>query len=129
MDVFQTAVFGHGVTESSFTINGLGGDPGPTTERTYTGGTATTLGTLLASHTFVVGDVDDSFGPVVVGAGPFTSDASSYGIAFTHADQSFGGSTELTTNGPEASTWAMMLIGFIGLAFGAATRKRLREVY
>jgi PEP-CTERM motif len=27
---------------------------------------------------------------------------------------------------PEPSTWAMMLVGFIGLAWGAVTRKRLR---
>jgi hypothetical protein len=37
--------------------------------------------------------------------------------------------SETSSAVPEPSTWAMLLIGFIGLAIGAATRKRVREAY
>jgi hypothetical protein len=122
IDVFQTDIIGNGPTRSTFTVNGLVGDPGPTTESTFEGGTATTLGTLLASHTFPASD-EGAFGPIVAGSGPFTADATSYGITFTAAGQSFGGSTELTTNVPEPSTWAMLAIGFAFLGWTAFHRR------
>jgi hypothetical protein len=40
-----------------------------------------------------------------------------------------GFNQSMTSGVPEASTWVMMLAGFLALAFGAATRKRLREIY
>lgn len=126
IDVFQTAVSGHGSTQSTFTINGLINDPGPTTESTFQGGTATTLGSLLATHTFAVGDLDDHAGPITIGAGAFTADAIAYGIGFTAADQSFGGSAELTTNVPEPRTWALMALGFGVLALIGIRRRHDR---
>lgn len=126
IDVFQTAVSGHGSTQSTFTINGLIGDPGPTTESTFEGGTASSLGSLLATHTFAVGDVDDHFGPVTVGAGAFTADAAQFGVAFTSAGQSFGGSAELTTNVPEPRTWALLALGFVAMALMGVRHRRNR---
>lgn len=125
IDVFQTAVNGTGPVQSTFTINGLIGGPGPTTESTFEGGSSTTLGNLLATHTFPVGDVNDHFGPVSNPSGPFTADAIEYAIAFTAANQSFGGSAELTNGIPEPSTWTMLAAGF-GL-FGLMERARRRR--
>lgn len=123
IDVFQTAINGLGPVFSTFTINGLIGGPGPTTESTFEGGSSSTLGSLLATHTFPVGDVNDHFGPVSSSTGAFTADAIEYGIAFTAANQSFGGSAELTTNVPEPATWAMAAIGFGLMAlFGRKAR-------
>lgn len=122
VDILQT-VAGTGNTRSTFTVNGLVNDPGPTTESTWADGL------LLASHTFPVGLLDGSAGPITAPFGAFTSDAIKYGIGFTAADQSFGGSVQLTTGVPEPSTWAMLLVGVVFLAFGAATRKRVREIY
>lgn len=128
IDVFQTSVNGRGPTQSTFTVNGLIGNPGPTTEATFAGGTASTLGTELASHTFPVGLTTGSAGPIDAPFGPFTADAIQYSIDFTHANQSFGGSAELTTSVPEPSTWAMLIIGFGFMAWGAATRRRVRAI-
>lgn len=123
VDVIQSGVTGKGNTQSTFTINGLVNDPGPTTESTLADGT------LLSTHTFPVGQLDGSVGPLSAATGPFTTDEIQYAVAFTAAGQSFGGSAQLTTGVPEASTWAMMLVGFAGLIWGASTRKRLREFY
>lgn len=119
IDVFQTAVNGTGPVQSTFTINGLIGNPGPTTESTFEGGSSTTLGSLLATHTFPTGDVNDHFGPVTSGSGAFTADAIQYAIGFNAANQSFGGSAELTTNVPELPTWAMFAAGFAMMAMFA----------
>ena len=116
VDVFQSGISGVGGTRSTFTVNGLVNDPGPTTESTFADGA------LLASHTFPVGLLDGSVGPFSATAGPFTTDEIQYSIAFTAADQSFGGSAQLTTNVPEPSTWAMLMIGFAGLMFAARRR-------
>jgi hypothetical protein len=39
-----------------------------------------------------------------------------------------GFSQSMQTGVPEPSTWAMLIIGFVGLAWGAMTRKRLRTI-
>jgi PEP-CTERM motif len=126
VDVFQTNVSGRGPTQSTFTVNGLIGNPGPTTEASFAGGSASTLGTELASHTFPVGLTTGSAGPIDAPFGPFNADALQYSIAFTAPGQSFGGSAELTSGVPEPSTWAMLIIGFGFLAWGAATRRHAR---
>lgn len=128
VDVFQTNVVGIGPTQSTFTVNGLIGNPGPTTESTFAGGTATTLGTLLASHTFPVGLTTGSAGPIDAPFGAFSSDALQYSIAFTGANQSFGGSAQVTSGVPEPSTWTMLLVGFGFMAWGASTRRRVRAL-
>lgn len=128
VDIFQTNVSGRGPTQSTFTVNGLIGGPGPTTEASFAGGSATILGTELASHTFPVGLTNGSAGPIDAPFGTFSADALQYSIAFTSANQSFGGSAELTTGVPEPSTWAMLIIGFGFMAWGAATRRRVRSL-
>lgn len=137
VDVFQTGIFVDGgvrgaTAESTFTANSLIGNPGPTTESTFFNGTTDTLGTLLAHHTFGVGVSNGSFGPVFVGGLPdITADAHEYLVNFSHPDQSANDTIQLTTTAgviPETSTWAMIMLGFSGLAFGAWRRKRYGPV-
>jgi hypothetical protein len=111
IDVLQSDITGRGNTLSTFTVNGLTNDPGPTTENTFADGS------LLATHTFPVALLDGSFGPVSTATGAFTSDEAQFAIDFTAPRQSFGGSVQLTTNVPEPSTWAMILLGFGILGF------------
>jgi PEP-CTERM motif len=116
-DVLQSDVAGRGNTLSTFTVNGLVNDPGPTTESTFANGA------LLASHTFPAALLDGSAGPFSAATGAFTSDEIQFAVDFTAPRQSFGGSAQLTTNVPEPSTWAMLLLGFGGLAL-VGMRKR-----
>ena len=106
VDVLQSAISGRGGTLSTFTVNGLTNDPGPTTESTFADGG------LLASHTFPVTLLDGSCGPVAAAAGTFSSDETQFAVDFTAPRQSFGGSIQLTTGVPEPSTWAMLALGF-----------------
>jgi hypothetical protein len=119
IDVLQSAVTGRGNTLSTFTVNGLVNDPGPTTESTFAGGL------LLATHTFPVALLDGSVGPISAAAGTFTSDETQFAVDFSAARQSFGGSIQLTTNVPEPSTWAMLGIGFAFLAFVGLRKRQL----
>lgn len=120
VDVFQTGVSAPAGThlQSTFTTNDLIGDPGPTVESTFWNGTNSTLGTLLATHTFPVGVTVDHFGPVVT---PISSalfaDAHQYVVTFTGAGQSSNDTIQLTTGIPETKSWAMLAIGlgFMGL--------------
>jgi PEP-CTERM motif len=117
VDVFQSAIAGTGNTLSTFTVNGLTNDPGPTTETTFADSG------LLASHTFPVGLLDGSAGPIPAAVGAFSSDEIQFAVDFTAARQSFGGSAQLTTGVPEASTWVMMGLGFALLAFVGVRKK------
>jgi hypothetical protein len=122
IDVLQSAITGLGNTLSTFTVNGLTNDPGPTTESTFANGG------LLATHTFPAALLDGSFGPVSSATGPFTSDEVQFAVDFTAPRQSFGGSAQLTTNVPEPSTWAMLIIGFGFMAWGGWTRRQARAL-
>ena len=122
VDILQSAIFGTGNTLSTFTVNGLTNDPGPTTESTFANGG------LLASHTFPAVLLDGSFGPVSAATGAFSSDETQFAIDFTAPRQSFGGSIQLTTGVPEPSTWVMLGIGFGFMAWGASTRRRARQL-
>jgi hypothetical protein len=119
IDILQSAVAGTGNTLSTFTVNGLVNDPGPTTESTFANGG------LLASHTFPAALLDGSFGPVSAATGAFTSDEIQFAVNFDEPRQSFGGSAQLTTGVPEASTWAMLGLGFAAMAF-IGYRRRVR---
>src|SRR5580698_4826704 len=122
IDVLQSDIAGRGNTLSTFTVNGLTNDPGPTTESTFANGG------LLATHTFPAALLDGSFGPVSSATGPFTSDEVQFAVDFTAPRQSFGGSAQLTTNVPEPSTWAMLIIGFGFMAWGGWTRRQARAL-
>jgi hypothetical protein len=118
VDTLQSSITGTGNTLSTFTVNGLVNDPGPTTESTFADGA------LLASHTFPVALLDGSFGPVSAATGAFTSDETQFAINFTAASQSFGGSAQLTTGVPEPRTWAMLIVGFGLMALLGVRRSR-----
>ena len=118
VDTLPRSITGTGNTLSTFTVNGLVNDPGPTTERTFADGA------LLASHTFPVALLDGSFGPVSAATGAFTSDETQFVINFTAASQSFGGSAQLTTGVPEPKTWAMLIAGFGLMALLGVRRSR-----
>jgi hypothetical protein len=122
VDILQSAITGFGNTLSTFTVNGLTNDPGPTTESTFANGG------LLASHIFPAALLDGSFGPVSAATGAFSSDETQFAIDFTAPRQSFGGSVQLTTGVPEPSTWVMLGIGFGFMAWGASTRRRVRQL-
>jgi hypothetical protein len=124
VEVFQTGIHSNGHVQSTFTVNGLIGSPGPTTTATFFGGTGSTLGTTLASHTFPAGNLVDHFGPVSSVVAPFTADAQAYTVHFAGGTASANDSIELTAGAiPEASTWAMMILGF-GVIFLVAGRGR-----
>jgi hypothetical protein len=120
VDVLQSAIAGTGNTLSTFTVNGLTNDPGPTTERTFADGG------VLAAHTFPVGLLDGSFGPVSSTVGAFSTDEIQFAVDFTAPRQSFGGSAQLVTGVPEASTWVMLGLGFGLLGLVARRRAGLR---
>lgn len=118
IDIFQTGVSAPAGSrlESTFSTNDLIGDPGPTVESTFFNGTSGSLGTLLATHTFPVGDIVDSFGPVISTIGtPLFADAHQYMVTFTAAGQSSNDTIQLSSSIPEPSTWAMLGLGFGGL--------------
>jgi hypothetical protein len=121
VDILQSDISGRGNTLSTFTVNGLTNDPGPTTESTFADGG------VLASHTFPVALLDGSAGPFSAATGPFTSDETQFAIDFTAPRQSFGGSIQLTTGVPEPSTWALMLLGF-GLLGFVGVRSRASRI-
>jgi hypothetical protein len=122
VDILQSAITGTGNTLSTFTVNGLVNDPGPTTESTFANGG------LLASHTFPVALLDGSFGPVSAATGAFSSDEIQFAVDFTAPRQSFGGSAQLTTGVPEPSTWAMLLLGFGFLGFVVNRRRGMSHL-
>jgi PEP-CTERM motif len=122
VDVLQSAITGLGNTLSTFTVNGLTNDPGPTTESTFANGG------LLASHTFPAALLDGSFGPVSAATGAFTSDETQFAVDFTAPRQSFGGSIQLTTGVPEPSTWALLLLGFGFLGFFGYRSRRVSDL-
>jgi PEP-CTERM motif len=117
VDILQSAIAGRGNTLSTFTVNGLTNDPGPTTESTFADGG------VLASHTFPAALLDGSAGPFSAATGAFTTDETQFAVDFTAPRQSFGGSIQLTTGVPEPSTWAMLALGF-GILGLIGVRKR-----
>jgi hypothetical protein len=127
VDIFQGGVsLPSRPTENTFTVNNLIGVPGAATLTNFVNGTGILdLGTTLASHVFPLGTVNDTV-RIDALAPAITSDASQYKIAFFAPDQSANDTAQLVTGIPEPSTWAMMLMGFIGLAY-AATRKATRR--
>jgi hypothetical protein len=121
VDILQSFITGLGNTLSTFTVNGLTNDPGPTTESTFANGG------LLASHTFPVALLDGSAGPFSVATGAFTTDEIQFAVDFTAGNQSFGGSAQLTTDvvpGPVVGAGLPGLIVGLGLMGLIGFRKR-----
>lgn len=124
IDVFQTGVNIKGVTASTFTANDLIGDPGPTVEKTFVGGTTSTLGALVKSATFPAGTVAGSVGPLFSGSLLATNDAQQYLIRFDAPDQSSNDTIQFSTAVPEPKTWVMLGLGFAFMSLTGARRRR-----
>jgi hypothetical protein len=125
VDAFQTGKFLLN-TESTFTVDNLIGDLGPTTESVLVNiAFVPPLGILLDTATFPAGTKTSTVGPLPSGILPAApSDVNEFVISFTQPDQSINDTIDLATSTPEPSTWAMVLAGFAGLCWLARTRGR-----
>lgn len=123
VNVFQSGIATSAAGTADWTFNAF--DPGgasgvgPTTETIAINGGAGTLGTPIASPTFVTGALNEITGQTTVPA--LFADANQYATRFSapSTEASFFISTAI----PEPSTWAMLVIGF-GFMAHAAMRYR-----
>lgn len=119
---FNSAV-GSGLSTLSFfadVANGQGAGPG-----------LIIPGALLFTRSGAPTIDPDSFSGSVtspfLAGGPFSmTEVASLGLRGGATITGFNEAME--TGVPEPSTWAMLLVGFIGLAWGALTRRRVREL-
>jgi PEP-CTERM motif len=112
VNVFQSGIATSAAGTADWTFNAF--DPGdapgvgPTTETIAINGGASTLGTPIASRTFVMGALNEISGQTTVPA--LFADANQYATRFSAP--STQASFFISTAIPEPSTWAMLLIGF-----------------
>ena len=93
-----------------------------------------TPGTLLESVSGSASTDPDSFSGSLISPfnalGPYSmTEGASLSLRGLGSITGFNQSMESTSPIPEPSTWAMLLMGFGGLAFGAYSRRRVRELY
>ena len=93
-----------------------------------------TPGTLLESVSGHATTDPDSFSGSLVSPfsalAPFSmTEGAALALRADGSVTGFSQSMQTSSVIPEPATWAMMIIGFLALAFGTATRKRLRELY
>jgi len=118
VDIIQTGLnLPPGSIASTFTINNLVGTPGDSVLSTFADGVSiASLGSTLDSHTFGVGSIVGTFGPVTSFLPTLTSDAEQYKITFFAPGQSANDTIQLSSVVPEPQTWALLIIGgmFLG---------------
>jgi hypothetical protein len=94
-----------------------------------------TLGTSSQTFNFVVtnqtdanmGYILETSGPIYLGAGSETLAFQSLDTSGVSFNDSFGpviGAVDVSSSVPEPSTWAMMILGFLGIGFVAYRRKK-----
>jgi hypothetical protein len=86
------------------------------------------LGALIESSALanVIGGQEATVTPDALDAGAYFAEVSgASGLAPIHI--AIDGTVTATTV-PEPSTWAMLVVGFIGLAWGSFTRRRVRDL-
>jgi hypothetical protein len=106
--------------EAFFTSNSLPAGWTVTETTYYSTSNALYGGTLFAAHTFNNIGTNVSGSTVNVGSGPY-SVTQQYTITATGAGSAL--STMVLTAVPEASTWAMMILGFMGIGFVTYRKK------
>jgi hypothetical protein len=87
------------------------------------------LGALIESSALanVIGGQEATVTPDALDAGAYFAEVSgASGLAPIHI--AIDGTVTATTV-PEPSTWAMLVVGFIGLGWGALSRRRVRELH
>ena len=86
-------------------------------------------GTLISSSPFInsAGGQDATTGPDILGAGTFFAEVTgTSGSSPIHL--AIDGTVTASSAVPEPSTWAMLIIGFGFMAWGASARKRVRQL-
>jgi hypothetical protein len=87
------------------------------------------IGTLITSSPFTdtAGGQEATVGPNILGAGNYFAEVSGNSGA-SPINLAIDGTVTATTTVPEPATWAMMLIGFGFMAWGAMTRRQVRSI-
>jgi hypothetical protein len=131
IEVFQTGLASVNANlQSTFTVNGLIGTTafaGPSTLSDFTGGTGTTLGSLLHTETFPA----EAIGAAIDGptSRTVTSDAQEFLVTFTQAGQSVTDTIQtigVAAAVPEPSSLGMLGTSLLILGSLAVWRRRTR---
>ena len=89
------------------------------------------MGALIESSALdnVIGGQEATVPPDALGAGAYFAEVSGVSGSSPIHIAIDGTVTATATGCRKPSTWAMLVVGFIGLSWGALTRRRVRELH